>query len=70
MPSATSKAKTETKAELDARFTREMAECFADLRALGMIDEATYKRTLRDLNREAGKDVIVPLTGGDSCSTE
>ena len=61
----TQKAKTETKTELDARFAREMAESFGDLRALGMIDEATYKRTLRDLNREAGKDVIVPLIKPD-----
>jgi addiction module HigA family antidote len=34
-----------------------MTENFGDLRALGMIDEATYKRTLRDLNREAGKQM-------------
>ena len=38
----------ETKQAFDARFADEMAESFGDLRALGMIDEATYKRTLRE----------------------
>ena len=66
----TEKTKTETKAELNARFAREMTETVEGMRAGGIMDEPTYKRTLRDLNREAGKDVIVPLTGGDSCSTE
>jgi hypothetical protein len=35
------------------RFADEMAENFADLRVLDLIDEATYKRTLRDLDRGA-----------------
>lgn len=43
----------ETKQALDVRFADEMAESFGDLHALGVIDETTYKRTLRDLNREA-----------------
>ena len=47
----TQKAKTETKAELDARFTREMMETVDGMRAVGVMDEPTYKRTMRDLNR-------------------
>ena len=45
------------------RFADEMAENFTDLRALGLIDEATYKRTLRDLDREAVDDLIRPMSG-------
>ena len=48
-----------------ARFADEMAENFGDLHALGMIGAADYKRTLRDLNREAVSDVILPVSGVD-----
>ena len=44
------------------RFADEMAESFGGLRQLGMIGDATYKTTLRDLNREGGGDVILPLS--------
>ncbi len=47
----TQKAKTETKAELDARFTREMMETVNGMRAVAVMDEPTYKQTMRDLNR-------------------
>ena len=47
----TQKAKTETKAELAARFAREMTETVAGMRAVGVMDEPTYKQTMRDLNR-------------------
>jgi putative transcriptional regulator len=56
---------TKTTTHEKARFADEMAESFGDLHSLGMIDEATYKRTLRDLNREAVQDVILPLSSGD-----
>ena len=46
-----------------ARFADEMAENFGDLHTLGMLDKAAYKRTLRDLNREAAGDVILPVSG-------
>jgi putative transcriptional regulator len=57
--------KTETRAEVSARFKREMTETVEDLRAIGAMDETTYKRTLRDLNEESADEVIVPLTGSD-----
>ncbi len=47
------------------RFADEMAESFGGLRQLGMIDDASYKTTMRDLNREGGGDMIVPLTAED-----
>ena len=48
-----------------ARFAAEMAESFADLRVLGLIDEAAQKRTLRDLQRSDSAPLIVPLTGSE-----
>ena len=45
------RVKTETKAELDARFAREMMETVDGMRAVGVMDEPTYKQTMRDLNR-------------------
>jgi putative transcriptional regulator len=61
----TEKTKKETKAELDARFAREMMETVEDLRAGGIMDEPTYKQTMRDLNREGAPDTVVSLTGAD-----
>jgi putative transcriptional regulator len=57
--------RTETRAEAGARFKREMTETIDDLRAVGAMDETTYKRTMRDLKREHADEVIVPLTGPD-----
>jgi putative transcriptional regulator len=51
-----------TAAAEKSRFAAEMAESFEGLHKLGMIDEATYKTTLRDLNRDGGEDVILPLS--------
>ena len=56
---------TETTANERARFAREMVESVADLRSLGIIDGPTYKRTMRDLNREGADETIVPISGGD-----
>ncbi len=47
------------------RFAAEMAESFDGLRKLGMIDEVTYKTTLRDLNRDGAEDVILPVSAGE-----
>jgi hypothetical protein len=33
-----------------------MAESFGDLQALGLIDDAAYERTLRDLDRKSADD--------------
>ena len=52
-----------TTAREKARFAAEMAESFDDLRELGLIDEATHKRTLRDLHLDESAPPIVPLTG-------
>ena len=61
----TQKAKTETKAELAARFAREMTETVEGMRAVGVMDDSTYKLTMRDLNREGAPDTVVSLTGAD-----
>ena len=45
------------------RFAAEMAESFGDLRELGLIDEATHMRTLRDLRSDENAPAIVPLSG-------
>jgi putative transcriptional regulator len=56
---------TRTTAKERERFADEMAESFGDLHALGLIDEATYKRTLRDLDREAADNLIRPMSGDE-----
>jgi putative transcriptional regulator len=61
----TEKTKTENKAELNARFAREMTETVEGMRAGGIMDEPTYKQTMRDLNREGTPDTVVSLTGAD-----
>ena len=53
------------KQAFDDRFAEEMAESLDGLEALGMIDNATRKRTLRELNREGGDEVILPVSGVD-----
>ncbi len=50
------------KKKLDDRFTREMSEAAAGMRSLGVMDEATYKLTMRDLNRAAPEETVTPLT--------
>ena len=51
------------KKKLDDRFTREMSEAAEGMRSLGVMDEATYKLTMRDLNRAAPEETVTPLTG-------
>lgn len=51
------------KAATDARFTQEMEETLEGMHACGVMDEATYKLTMRDLKRGAAPDFVVPLTG-------
>jgi putative transcriptional regulator len=53
------------KKRLDDRFTREMTEAAEGMRAVGAMDEATYKLTMRDLNRAAPDEKVFPLTGAD-----
>ncbi len=55
--------KNTTTAREKARFAAEMTENFDDLRELGMINDATHKRTLRDLETDEQAPVIVPLSG-------
>ena len=57
--------KDKTTARERTRFAAEMAESFGDLRELGLIDEATHKRTLRDLHLDENAPPIVPLTGAE-----
>ena len=53
----------ETRQALDDRFTREMTETGEGMRKVGVIDDATYKLTMRELNRAAAQDTVFPLTG-------
>ena len=55
----------ETKQAFDDRFTREMTETAEGMRKVGVIDDATYKLTMRELNRAAPQDTVFPLTGPD-----
>ena len=59
----TRKAIPETKAELNARFRQEMTETVEGMHAVGIVDDATYKLTMRDLNREGVRDSVPLLTG-------
>jgi hypothetical protein len=42
---------TKAKRKLDDRFTQEMTETVEGMRSIGVMDEAAYKLTMRDLNR-------------------
>ena len=55
----------ETKQAFDDRFTREMTEAAEGMRRVGVMEAATHKLTMRDLNRTAPEDAIFPLTGPD-----
>ena len=55
----------ETKQAFDDRFTREMTETAEAMRKVGVIDEPTYKLTMRELNRAAPQETVFPLTGPD-----
>ena len=56
---------TKAKKTLDDRFTREMTETVEGMRSAGVMDEAAYKLTMRDLNRAPPDETVVPLTGPD-----
>ncbi len=56
---------TKTKKKLDDRFTREMTETAEGMRSVGVMDEAAYKLTMRDLNRAPPAETVAPLTGDD-----
>jgi len=55
----------ETKQAFDDRFTREMTEAAEGMRRVGVMDDAAYKLTMRDLNRAPPDETVVPLTGPD-----
>jgi putative transcriptional regulator len=57
--------KKETKQTFDDRFTREMTETAEGMRKAGIMDEAAYKLTMRELNRTAPGESVFPLTGAD-----
>jgi putative transcriptional regulator len=56
---------TKAKKKLDDRFTREMTETAEGMRSVGVMDEAAYKLTMRDLNRAPPAETVAPLTGDD-----
>src|SRR5208283_370899 len=55
----------ETKQAFDDRFTREMTETADGMRKLGVMDDVSYKLTMRELNRAVADETVVPLTGSD-----
>lgn len=54
--------KEETKAEFDKRFKDEMSETVDGMHRLGLMDDAAYKLTMRDLNRAPPDETESPLT--------
>jgi putative transcriptional regulator len=55
----------ETKQAFDARFVREMTETAKGMRKAGVMDDAAYKLTMRELNRAETDETVHPLTGSD-----
>lgn len=55
----------EAKQAFDARFAQEMAETADGMRRVGVINEATHKLTMRDLNRAAAEETVLPITGSE-----
>jgi hypothetical protein len=55
----------ETKQAFDARFAREMRETADGMRKLGIMDEATYEWTLRELDRATLDQPVGAETGSD-----
>jgi putative transcriptional regulator len=55
----------ETKQAFDDRFTREMTETARGMRKVGVMGDATSKLTIRELNRAAPKETVLPLTGSE-----
>jgi putative transcriptional regulator len=53
----------ETKQAFDDRFRREMTETTEGMRKVGVMDDATYKLTIGELNRAAPEETVFPLTG-------
>jgi putative transcriptional regulator len=55
----------DTKQAFDDRFTREMTETIGGMRKIGVMDDPTYKLTIRDLKRGAPEETVFPLTGSE-----
>ena len=55
----------EKKNKLADRFTRELTETANAMRRLGIMDAASYKITMRDLNRTMPAATVAPLTGAE-----
>jgi putative transcriptional regulator len=55
----------ETKPAFDVRFVREMTETAEGMRRVGVMDDATHKLTMRELNRAAPEETVTPLTGAE-----
>jgi len=55
----------ETSNAFDERFEREMAESAAGMLRVGVIDEATHKLTMRELNRAPRESDVAVLTGAE-----
>jgi putative transcriptional regulator len=55
----------ETKQAFDDRFARELTEAAQGMCKVGVMDDATYKLTMRDLNRAAPDETVFPLTGSE-----
>lgn len=57
--------KTETKQAFDDRFTREMTIAAEGMRAAGVMRGEVHKITMREINRAAPDERILPLSGPD-----
>jgi putative transcriptional regulator len=55
----------ETKQAFDDRFAREMTETADGMLRVGVLDEAAHKLTMRDLNRAAPDETVMPITGSE-----
>ena len=55
----------ETKEAFDDRFAREMTETANGMRRVGVMDEAARKLTMRDLNRAAPDETVLPIAGSE-----
>lgn len=57
--------KTKAKAPKQSRLRQEILEMSRDMRDLGIMDDATYRKiTMRDVHKAEGA-TLAPLTGGD-----
>jgi len=55
----------ETKQAFDDRFAREMTEAAEGMRKVGVIDDVRFKLSMRQPDRAALDEMVLPLAGAD-----